>query len=268
MERLSTITTTRVERRAALLAVERRGAGHAVARLQRGDRLAPRILDGDSAAVRACVLPTQAGPLSGDHDRLRIHVGAGATLVVRPVAATIAMPGEERIRLDLNIEVGRRGRLVLEEAPLIVAAGADVERSTTVTLAVGAVAVLRDAVVLGRAGEPGGRLVSVLRVCDEAGVVLHDELRLDSATPLRDVHVALAPGDRVTGTLCLLGPVELDEPRSAVALVAADEPRFALARAGVLRRAAAAGLAELEAKLAEPWARWARAVAPSTVTNG
>jgi len=233
----------------ALLCVRRADGRHVVERLRRGERLAPRVLDAGSEAVQACVVPTQAGPLSGDHDRLRIVVGADATLVMRAITATVALPGAACTRLELEIEVGPRGRLVLEEAPLIVAAGADVRRSATVTLADGALVALRDVVVLGRAGESGGRVVSTLRVDDAAGVVLHDALRLDPTTSHDDAHVALAPGHRVTGTLCLLGAPAPD-----------DEPHHALARAGALRRATARQLAELDAELAEPWARWAQAV--------
>lgn len=231
--------------RAALLAVERRGAAHAVAGLRRGERLAPRVLDLGPGAVHACVLPTQAGPLAGDHDRLRIVVGVRAALIVRPVAATVALPGARRTRLDLEVHVGAGGRLVLEEAPLIVTAGADVERRATVELAAGAVAALRDVVILGRCGEPGGQLVSTLRVTDEAGVVIHDTVRLDPATARQDAHVALPPGHRVAGTLCLLG-------------VETDDAPFRIARGGALRRATAPALAELETELTEPWERWAR----------
>ena len=198
------------------------------------------------------MLPTQAGPLSGDHDRLRIVVGAGAVLVVRPVAATVVLPGDRRTRLDLDVELGRGGRLVLEEAPLIVAAGADVERSTTVRLAAGAAAALRDVVVLGRSGESGGRLSSLLRVIDEQGVLLHDALRLDPATARSDGHVALAPGHRAAGTLCLLG--------------ASTPPPFALARGGGLRRASAPDVAQLDAELADAWAAWSESViAPARI---
>ena len=237
----------------ALLSVARTSRGHVIERLRRGERLAPRVLEAGLDAVQACVLPTQAGPLSGDHDRARIVVGADATLVVRPVAATLALPGAARTRLDLDIEVGAGGRLVLEDPPLIVAASAHVERKTTVRLAAGAVVALRETIVLGRAGEAGGRLVSTLRVNDGEGVVLHDALRLDPATSLQDAHVALAPGHRVAGTLCLLG------------LAAPGEPRLALARGGALRRVTARGVAELEAELAQPWAEWAQAVAPGVV---
>ena len=233
----------------ALLCVQRTARGNVVERLRRGERLAPRVLDAGPGAVHACLLPTQAGPLSGDHDRARIVVGADATLVVVTITATLALPGPARTRLELDVEVGPRARLVLEDPPLIVAGGADVERSTTVTLAAGAVAVLRDTVVLGRSGEAGGRLVSTLRVSDDDGVVLHDALCLDPATTGRDAHVALAPGHRAAGTIYLLGSD------------AHADPRLALARAGALRRASALGLAELEAELAGPWAECAQGVA-------
>lgn len=213
------------------------------------------MLDVGHGAVHACVLPTQAGPLSGDHDRLRIVVGAGATLVVRPIAATVALPGARRTILDLEVSVGAAGRLVLEEAPLIVAAGADVERTATVELAAGAAAALRDVVVLGRSGEAGGRLVSTLRISDEQGIVLHDAIRLDPATAEQDARVALAPGDRVAATLCLLG---VEAPGDAA---------FGLARGGTLRRASAPDLAELEAELTEPWERWAQTVTTAPATT-
>lgn len=235
----------------AVLAVRRTPSGHAVNTLRSGARLTPRVLAAGDAAVRACLLATQAGPLAGDHDRVRIAVGAGATLVVRPVAATLALPGAGRTRLELDVAVGEGGRLVLEDAPLIVAGGADVVRTTTVALAAGAAAAVRDVVVLGRAGERGGRLDSALRVTDAAGVVLHDAFRIDPATASEDERVALALGHRTAGTLCLLGA----EPP------AADEPAPALARGGALRRATAPGLAELKAELAVTWAAWAGALA-------
>ena len=207
------------------------------------------MLEVGPGAVQACVLPTQAGPLAGDHDRLRIVVGAGATLVMRPVAATVALPGARRTRLDLAVDIGPGGRLVLEEAPLIVAAGADVQRSVSLRLAAGALAALRDVVVLGRSGEAGGQLAATLRVLDDDGLVLHDALRLDPATAAQDAGVTLARGHRAAATLCLLG------------IAPGGDERYALARGGALRRATAPALAALDAELAEPWARWAQLVA-------
>jgi urease accessory protein len=100
--------------------------------------------------------------LAGDHDRVEIVVESG-TLAIEPVAACVALPGRRQTVLELDVTVGDGARLVLEDAPLVVAEGADVVRTTTIRLGEGATAVVRDLVVLGRAGEGRGRLESLLR---------------------------------------------------------------------------------------------------------
>jgi urease accessory protein len=194
--------------------------------LRRSARLAPRILS-HGRVVRASLVPVQAGPLDGDHDRIELLVGAGCTLVLVPIAATLALPGASRLDLHARVE----GALVLDEPPLIVAQGADVVRRTRIELAAGAVATVHDIVVLGRAGEGPGRLDSALRATVGGAPLLHDALRIEPAAP--DAHVALPPGHRVLGTACLLG-----EP---------GEP--ALAGPGALRRATGPDLPTVEAAL-------------------
>jgi urease accessory protein len=230
------------------LRVERHAGGHAVTELRRGTRLAPRVLSKDARAVRVCLLATQAGPLAGDHDRVTIGVGPGATLVVSSVGAAYVLPGRSPTLLELDVEVGAGGRIVFEDAPLIVARRADVTRCTTVRLGAGAVAALRDVVVLGDEGRGAGdvRLASTLRVTDPAGALLHDELRIDPARARADAHVALAPAHRVVGTLCLFG----------VAPAGDDPAALGLARDGTLRRATAPGMAAVHAELAGTWSAW------------
>jgi urease accessory protein len=195
--------------------------------------------------VRAALVPTQAGPLAGDEDRVRIVVGAGATLIVEPVAATLALPGAAGIVLSLDVTVEAGGRFVLDEAPLIVAAGAHVTRRCTVTLqGPGAVAVLRETVVLGRDGEPPGTLDSELRATLDGRALLHDGLRVGAASPQADAHVALAPSHRVLGTICLLGA----RPQGG-------EP-YALAGPGALRRATGPSLAVVDRALEATWRAW------------
>ena len=184
--------------------------------------------------VRAALVPTQAGPLAGDHDRVRLHVGPGATLVLVPIAATVALPGTQRSVLELDATVEAGGRLVLDEPPLIVAAGADVVREIRLVLGPGAVAAVRDLVVLGRAGEGPGRLDSSLRVTLDGRPLLHDALRVEPAA--YDAHVALAPGHRVIGTVCLLGE-------------RAGDPAHDLAGPGTLWRATGPDVPTVEAAL-------------------
>lgn len=245
-----TITTaaTLTEPSSALLCVERTAGGHCVTELRRGTRLAPRVLSKDGRAVRVCLVATQAGPLAGDHDRVTIDVGAGATLLVSPVGAAHALPGRAPTLLELDIELGASSRIVFEDAPLIVAREADVARSITVRLGAGAVAALRDVVVLGDEGRGAAdvRLVSSLRVTDPVGALLHDELRIDPAFARDDAHVALAPGHRVLGTLCLFG----ERPPG-------DDPAaLRLARNGTLRRVTTPGLAAVHHELARTWSQW------------
>jgi urease accessory protein len=223
-------------------------AGGVVAQLRRGARLAPRVLGRGAGAVRAAFVPRQAGPLAGDRDHTRIVVGAGATLIVEPVAATLALPGAARTLLVLDVTVEAGGRLVLDEAPLIVAAGANVERRGTLALADGAVAALRETVVLGRDGEPPGTLASTLRATLGARALLHDALRLGPGRD--DAHVALAPGHRVIATACLLGM------RPAAGC---SEGAYTLALPGALLRATGASLAVTEAQVAATWVAWSRA---------
>jgi urease accessory protein len=189
-------TSIDAAQRDAALVVERAG----VAELRRGPRIAIRVLSA-GPHFRAALVPTQAGPLAGDHDVVRLRVGEGATLELVPVAATLALPGAARTRLELHAEVA--GRLILDEPPLIVPAGADVVRRTTLTLARGAVAAWRDTVILGRAGEGPGRLEATTRVTLAGAPLLHETLRVDPAA--EDAYVALAPGHRVIGTVALLG---------------------------------------------------------------
>jgi urease accessory protein len=204
-----------------------------VRELLRGARVAPRVL----APGRAAFGPLQAGPLAGDHDVVRIRIGAGARLAIQPIAATVALPGPGRTRLELEVVVEDGGRLVLEDAPLVVAEGADVVRTVTIRLGAGAVAIVKDVVVLGRAGEGPGRLDATLRADGPDGPILHDALRVDPATWGEDAYVALAPGHRAVGTVCVLGVAggNLDGP-------------------GSLWRASAADAADLEAALAQCWA--------------
>jgi urease accessory protein len=225
-------TTTEV-----FVAVERDG----VVGLRRGARLAPMVIGPGQVAI----VPTQAGPLDGDDDRVRLHVGAGATLVTVPIAATLALPGRSRLELHATVEAG--GKLLLDEPPLIVAEGADVTRRVKLELADGAIVAVRDIVVLGRSGERPGRLDSELRATLAGRPLLHDALRLQG----RDEHVALAPGHRVAGTIALLG--------------IRDEP--ALAGPGALRRATAADLPAVESALEPAWASWRQPFSIGTLTR-
>lgn len=193
-------------------------------------------------------MPTQAGPLAGDHDAARIVVGPGATLVVEPVAATLALPGAALTTSRLDVTVAAGGRLVLDEGPLIVAAGAAVRRRCTIELAAGAVAALRETLVLGRDGEQPGSLDGSLRVTLDGRPLLHDGLRFGARTVADDAYVALAPGERVVLTISLLGT----RPRAERGVLLLDGP-------GGLLRATGRSSAPVERAVGQRWRSWSDA---------
>ena len=129
-----------------------------------------------------------------------MRVGEGAELTIEPVAATVALPGPAVTRLELDVEVGDGARLVLEDAPLVVAEGADVLRTVTrhARPRRGAVAARHRR---ARPRRRGSRAVGAACCAWSGpdGVLLHDALRIEPAA--EDAYVALAPGHRAVGTV-------------------------------------------------------------------
>ncbi|MFC9963117.1 urease accessory protein UreD [Nocardia ignorata] len=104
------------------------------------------------------LIGTAATPLGGDELDIRVVVLPGARLVVRSVAATIALPSVANPRSSArwHFEVGAEAELDFDPEPTIVAGGAHHHAVTTVALGAGARVRLRERVQLGRSGEDGG----------------------------------------------------------------------------------------------------------------
>lgn len=208
--------------------------------------LRPRLLGSDPDRPRVALVANCASLLADDDLRLEVHVGPGAHLELVEPSGTVAYNARGgRARWSADVRVGEGGHLVWGAAPFVVARGAHVHRSMTVDLARGAVALLRETFVLGRSGEAGGHLRSLLRA-DLDGRPLHaEDLALDEPD-LRDSPAVLGTA-RVLGTVLMLGdrPHELVHPH--------ETPLHGL---GAIRR----GLHEHahldEAALAPTWDRW------------
>jgi urease accessory protein len=182
------------------VAVERRGS-RTGCDLRRG-ALSPHLLEDDGRVVRVALVGAQALLLGGDHVGIRVRVGAGAVLELVETSGTVAYDGRgSAARWTVDVVVAAGGVLVWDGLPLVVATGADVRRSTSVRLGRGAVACLRETVVLGRAGERGGRLRTALRVEDDDGPVLAEDLRLDGSHP----EPGVLGGHRVADSVVLVG---------------------------------------------------------------
>jgi urease accessory protein len=172
-----------------------------------------------SAPARVAIVQRAAHLVGGDRVRLEVRVEEGAALELVEISATLAHGGGGPARQTIELEVGARARLCFAEQPLILAAGAELERRLTLRLAEGARAVHRDTLVLGRHGEEPGRAHARLRV-ERAGVPLLDEtLCTDDLESLRSAAIA---GDaRVLGALGRYG-IHGPAPEDAFAIGAGD----------------------------------------------
>jgi urease accessory protein len=163
-----------------------------------------------------------AGPIGGDSLALDITVGAGAFLRLRTAAASIALPGldglESQLRVTVSVAAG--GCLEYLPEPVVVSAGARHASVFAVTLEAGASLVLRDEILLGRHGEAGGRMRSVLRV-DYAGRPLLRQALEVSGTDAASRGPAVLSGHRAVGNLLRVNAGEASRASKAGEPIAA-----------------------------------------------
>jgi urease accessory protein len=241
---MSTITATTTSHAGALrLRVERRGERSAVVEANGHLPYAARVVPGRSGWARVALVQTLAGPLAGDHVCVEVEVGPGAALEVFAAAATVALPMDEPAGYELRVRLESGARLAWLPEPIVLAAGCDLRTTVDIELAAGAVALLREVVVLGRHGEPPGRLSGRVRAELDGTPLLHEatEIGEGAGSP------AVLDGARVVGSLALLG---LDAPAPGATGV------LALARPGAVARALARDAATVHARLAPLEAAW------------
>ncbi|GAB3418161.1 urease accessory protein UreD [Flindersiella endophytica] len=153
-----------------------------------------------------------AGPLGGDHLRIEIDVEAGATLVVRTVAASVALPSHhgDWSRTEVTATVAENAALRWLPEPVIAAQGCRHRAVAEIDVTEGGHLLWRDELACGRHGEPGGDTVSRL-VVDYGGA------------PLLAHELAVGPS-----ALAWNGPAVLGEARAAGSLLfagAGPEPK-------------------------------------------
>ena len=222
--------------------------------LLRGGLLRPQLLHGPADRCRVGLLASTALLLGGDVVELEVEVGPGACLDLVDVAGTVAYDGRGApASWRVEVRVADGGRLRWAGEPFVVADGADVTRSLVLDVAEGGRALLRETLVLGRAGQTGGSLRSRTTAARAGRPVLVDDTVLDPAA-----HRSL-PGMlghlRVLDSLLAVGE-ELAAP--PVGPTGHRATRFALAEPGCwLGRALLPDLAS------SPLHRWWAAAEPS-----
>jgi urease accessory protein len=169
---------------------------------------APLVLRRTPEAVY--VVGGMAGPIGGDTLDLRIYVRDGAALRVRTAAAAVALPGLDGLEsvLTVTATVGVGARLEYLPEPVVVAAGARHATDIRVRMAEGASLLLRDELILGRHGEPGGTARTGLRVDYAGRPLLRQSLEVRGEDEA-GMGPAILAGHRAVGTLVLAGPLPL-----------------------------------------------------------
>ncbi|CEA09525.1 Urease accessory protein UreD [Arthrobacter saudimassiliensis] len=165
------------------ITAECRGGRARFTELDQGHYLAPRPVRGAFPAapnhVRVALIGIHMMLLGGDDVRLQVRVGPGTVLEVVEPAGMVAYDADGvASRWTLDAQLGEGAALIWEGAPFIAADGANVHRSTRISLAAGARALVREALVLGRSGEQGGDLRSITRLTGPDGDLLYEDLDL------------------------------------------------------------------------------------------
>jgi urease accessory protein len=230
-----------------------RASARVVAELDR-DRTVLRVLKGEVPLLPRRTGPNEihfvggaAGPLGGDELSIELEVGPGATLWVRTVAASIALPGRDgaESRTSVHATLGPGARLVWLPEPIVAAARCHHHNLSAVELSAGAALVWREEVVLGRHGEGPGdiRLSTVVR--RDGRPLYRGDVALGPAHP---DGPAILGGARVLATLISTDRTDM----SAISGISAipPTPRAAvmpLAGGGVVATALGDDLAETRA---------------------
>lgn len=150
---------------------------------------------------------TAAGPLGGDDLLLEIEVEAGARLVVRSAAASLALPGNTGLPSTVTVQahVGAGGSLWWLPEPVIAGGGCDHRIHNRVALDSGASVVWRDELILGRRGERPGRVNNRIDVTLGGAPLLRNELMVGAGAPGWDGPAVLGDAGAV-GSLLVAGP--------------------------------------------------------------
>jgi urease accessory protein len=173
---------------------------------------APPVVLRPTGPHRVHLVHAAGGPLGGDDLGLAVRLGPGAALQVCSAAATVVQPSqrEAAARWAVTADLANRAVLDWRPEPTVLCDGADLRSSMRVALQRGARALVREVVVLGRAGQRGGRCQSELTVERDGVPLLAHTLLLDGADPAL-AGPAGTGGARVIGTLAVVGE-GVDEP--------------------------------------------------------
>jgi len=234
---------------ATVVEIAARGDG-GVSCVLAGDLIVPRLVRRTGRSVEVALVAGRAMLLPADEVRIRIRIGEDCALALVDIGGLVVYgrpPGEDgdASHWHADVELAPRARLTWDGLPTVVTDAGHLDRSLTLSLAPGASAVLRETLVLGRAGERGGRLRSHTDISDHRGPLLREALEVSGDSPVPGI---LGTG-RVMDGIIAVG----DHPRLPVV---AGATLLELERCGTILRslgdhAHASPLVDIVANLAD-----------------
>lgn len=153
---------------------------------------------------------TAASPVGDDDISLEIEVEAGATLCVRAAASMIAWASTGS-SLEITVRVGPGGHLDWHLPPLIASSSCRFFQLVKADLAAGATMRWAEEIVLGRHGEPPGRLGLRLDVDYDAAPLLRHQLELGPGVVGWDGPAVLG-ANRAAGLVLVAGRTPTTAP--------------------------------------------------------
>ncbi|MEU0133237.1 urease accessory protein UreD [Streptomyces sp. NPDC006296] len=176
--------------------------------------LAPRrTRSPDPGRARVTVVGAMSAPLGGDRLAVEVRAEDGARLTVDTAAATVALPGAGdagHASYAVRLCVGEGAELRWLPEQLVSARGSALDLTTRADLAPTARLVLREEQVLGRHGEPTGRLSTRLTVRRAGRPLLDQQLAYGPGAPGGWDGAAVLGGHRAVGQLLLVDPAYAD----------------------------------------------------------
>ncbi|MEZ0110667.1 urease accessory protein [Catenulispora sp. EB89] len=217
------------------------------------------IADGEARGVAQVYLVAgAAGPVGGDELHFGVHLGPGARVRVRSVAATVALPGlrPDESTLTISVRVDSGADLLWDPQPFIAARGARHRTTVRIELADDARLTWHEQTLLGRHGEEPGSVATRLCV-RRAGRPLLDHTVAVGPDHPGSLGPAVTGADRAGSTTVIVDPAwEGVPPADRLTLEPRDDAHgavavFPLAGPAVVISALSRGGLDLE-RLREP----------------
>lgn len=166
----------------------------------------PPVVLRQTGPNRVHLVGAAGGPLGGDDLALEVNLDAGSSVQLRSAAAMVVQPGRlpAAARWTMTARLAQGAVLGWQPEPTVVCDGAELHSQMKLTMQPDAQLILREQIVLGRAGQRGGRFVGELTI-ERAGVpLLAHTMLLAGADPVL-TGPAGTGGARVVGMLAVVG---------------------------------------------------------------